>query len=102
MAVFNAEVRLPFTGPQEIAVIKSNRFFSTMNAFFDAGVAWRKDDPPIFKFSFSSTQRIPVFSVGLAYRINLYGSLAAEIYAAKPLQRPSKNLLMGIAITQGW
>lgn len=102
IAVFNAELRLPFTGPQEIAVLKSNRFFSTMNAFFDAGVAWRKDDPPVFKFSFSSDQRIPVFSVGLAYRINLYGSLAAEIYTVKPLQRPTKTLLTGITITQGW
>jgi outer membrane protein assembly factor BamA len=42
IAVANFEVRLPFTGPEKLAVIKSKFLFSDLNFFFDAGLAWNK------------------------------------------------------------
>src|SRR5690606_15631073 len=36
----NFEVRLPFTGPEKLAAIKSGLLFSDLNLCFDAGLAW--------------------------------------------------------------
>ncbi|WP_345331340.1 DPP IV N-terminal domain-containing protein [Mucilaginibacter defluvii] len=40
IAVANFEIRLPFTGPEKLAQIKSNFLFTDLNLFFDAGLAW--------------------------------------------------------------
>jgi len=40
IAVGSFEVRLPFTGPEKLAAIKSKFLFSDLNLFFDAGLAW--------------------------------------------------------------
>src|SRR5690606_36519569 len=40
MVVGNFEVRLPFTGPEKLAVIPSGLLFSDLNFFIDGGLAW--------------------------------------------------------------
>src|SRR5690606_12529224 len=40
VAVGNFELRLPFTGPEKLAAVKSDFLFSDLNLFFDAGLAW--------------------------------------------------------------
>jgi Tol biopolymer transport system component len=40
IAVSSFEVRLPFTGPEKLAVFPSKFFYSDLNFFFDAGLAW--------------------------------------------------------------
>ena len=40
IAVGNFEVRIPFTGPERLALIKSGFLFSDLNFFIDGGVAW--------------------------------------------------------------
>jgi Tol biopolymer transport system component len=40
IGVFSFETRLPFTGPEKLAAIKSKFLFSDLNLFFDAGLAW--------------------------------------------------------------
>ncbi len=42
--VGNFEVRLPFTGPEQLSAIKSRVLFSDLNLFVDGGVSWTDFD----------------------------------------------------------
>jgi outer membrane protein assembly factor BamA len=42
IAVANAELRFPFTGPERLALIKSKFLLTDLNLFFDSGLAWSK------------------------------------------------------------
>src|SRR5690606_3225221 len=83
IAVVNLEIRLPFTGPEKLAVIPSGMLFSDLNVFFDAGLAWNSDS----KVAFRSTprlvgqvegpdglvdvyERVPALSAGVSLRVN--------------------------------
>src|SRR3546814_835071 len=103
IAVVNLEIRLPFTGPEKLAVIRSGMLFSDLNLFFDAGLAWNSDS----KVAFRSTprlietrpnpqpgqpdievyERIPAMSAGVSLRVNLFGAMILEPYYAFPFQR---------------
>ena len=102
IGIFNIELRLPFTGHERLSLIRSRVFYTTLNAFFDAGVAWWDYDKPVFSFTKNSIQRVPVFSAGLSLRLNLLGALILEIYAAHPFQRPEKKVSFGLIIFPGW
>src|SRR5690606_22793251 len=54
IAVVNLELRLPFTGPEKLAAIRSGMLFSDLNFFFDAGLAWNNDS----HIAFRSTPRL--------------------------------------------
>ncbi len=103
MSVFNAEVRLPFSGPRQLTMIQSKYFFSTLVGFFDAGFAlneWKQ-----FEFSLNATEdtRTPVLSAGLALRINLFGYAILEPYVAVPFQLEKKPYSFGLFIRGvGW
>jgi len=128
MAVFNFEVRLPFTGPKKLAQIPSKFLFSDLNLFFDAGLAWNQGskikftgqpindkDPlldeqgnvvedengkPIFT---SSTERVPALSVGISLRVNVFGYFVLEPYYAFPFQRKDKSSgVFGLTFAPGW
>lgn len=111
-AVFNFEIRLPFTGPKKIAQIPSKFLFSDLNLFFDAGVAWTKDShvvlksrpKPIYEANNSSVERVPVVSTGISLRVNLFNALILEPYYAIRLQR-KKNInlgVFGVTFSPGW
>ena len=111
MAVFNFEIRLPFTGPKKIAQIPSKFLFSDLNLFFDAGVAWTKDSKvvfksrpsPIYDANNNPLERVPIISTGISLRVNLFNTLILEPYYAIPLQRKDINLgVFGIAFSPGW
>lgn len=102
LAIFNTEFRIPFTGPERLAMIKSRTVFSTVNMFFDGGSAWAMNDLPVLTFATRSNQRIPVFSAGVSYRINLFGVMILEFYYAYPFQRPDKGWHFGFQIMPGW
>jgi hypothetical protein len=108
---FNAEFRFPFSGPQVLAPIKSNIFLTDFNLFFDGGLAWNKDDKIKFKWKASESkgytaiqkERIPVFSAGASFRINLFGYLVIEPYYAIPFQNGGfSNGMFGINFVPGW
>lgn len=127
-AVFNFEVRLPFTGPEKLAAFKSGFLFSDLNLFFDAGLAWSKgnkvvwsaDDRPIVPLTDRNGQdligsdgqpvmgpdpnyKIPVMSAGVSLRINLFGAMILEPYYAFPFVKTnSKTGTFGINFTPGW
>ena len=58
-----AEIRLPFTGPERLALISSNILLTELNLFFDAGVAWREDHRLTLNpdFARSHNKRFPFF-----------------------------------------
>ncbi|MFP4047409.1 MAG: hypothetical protein ACLFT4_06585 [Bacteroidales bacterium] len=103
IGVFNAEVRMPISGPKQLTPIKSRYFYSTLVGFFDAGFAVESWDD--FKLSWepSDEYRSPVFSTGISLRINLFGYAILEPYVAIPFQLERKGVNFGLFITgSGW
>ncbi len=104
MALANFEVRLPFTGPEQLAVIRSGVFFTELALFFDAGVAWTETTrPTLDPDNFSADSRFPIFSTGLSLRVNLFGALIIEPYYALPFQRDGITTgVFGLNFLPGW
>lgn len=106
MIVSNFEVRLPFTGPKRLAVIKSRYVFTELTGFFDGGLAWNRNSKIEVRGEPGSTpaiQRIPVLSTGLSVRVNLFGMLVIEPYYAFPLQRKGLEAgVFGLNFAPGW
>ncbi len=100
MFVANFEVRLPFTGPRELALIPVGFFFSDLNLFFDSGVAWF-DFNQLSDSSNRFPSASPVFSAGASLRVNLFGSLIVEPYYAIPLLEGAEPGF-GLNLIQGW
>ncbi len=89
IAVANVELRLPFTGPEQLAIISSRMFFSDFILFADGGLAWDDFDDILLEWnpSMIEERHIPVFSTGVALRVNLFGAIIVEPYFALPFQR---------------
>ncbi|WP_316843708.1 peptidase MA family metallohydrolase [Pedobacter psychrodurus] len=129
IAVFNFEVRLPFTGPKKLAAIPSKFLFSDLNLFFDAGLAWTNDTKVKFKSEptytsqpvldnngvpvkddngnpvtyQATTERVPAMSVGISVRVNVFGYFVLEPYYAIPFQRKDvKTGVFGLTFAPGW
>lgn len=132
LAVANFEVRLPFTGPEKLSQIKSKFFFSELNLFFDAGLAWNKGDQIKFASSpdlvgytptldasgnpildshgnpeqtpvYNQTQKVPALSAGVSLRVNVFGYFVLEPYFAWPFNRTDINKpVFGLGFTPGW
>ena len=116
LAIFNFEVRLPFTGPKKLAQIPSKFLFSDLNLFFDAGVAWTEDTKVVFKSQPSATnigtypngqqylvERVPALSAGISLRVNLFGALILEPYYAFPFTRKDvSGGVFGLTFAPGW
>lgn len=106
IAVANAELRYPFTGPERLALIKSKWLLTDLNLFFDAGLAWYNGDKIIFSERSSQTaenEKYPLYSTGASLRINLLGYIVIETYYAFPLQNGGfRNGVFGLNFTPGW
>ncbi|WP_317196600.1 eIF2A-related protein [Carboxylicivirga linearis] len=104
LLVSNIEWRIPFTGPREIAMISSGFLFSELALFIDGGVSWNKHSQPVLSLTTNSdNERIPIFSGGLAYRINLFGAMVIEPYYSFPFhQAHFKSGQFGMNILAGW
>lgn len=111
MAIFNFEIRLPFTGPKKLTQIPSKLLFSDLNLFFDAGVAWTEDSKVAFKGQPNGVllpdgtpiQRVPALSAGVSLRVNLFNAFIIEPYYAFPFQRKNiKAGVFGLTFAPGW
>ena len=116
LAVFNFELRLPFTGPKKLAQIPSNFLFTDLNLFFDAGVAWTEDSKVVFKSQPDPNkignypngqpyfiERVPALSAGISIRVNLFGAMILEPYYAFPFTRKDVNGgVFGLTFAPGW
>ena len=101
--VTNFEVRLPFSGPEQVALFKSGFLLSDLNLFVDAGVAWYEFDQ--FKRAGELPGRFvnakPIVSTGVSLRVNLFGAMIVEPYLARPLLKES-DWVFGVNFTPGW
>ncbi len=109
VALFNAEVRLPFTGPERLAVIKSKFLLTDLNLFFDSGLAWDRGNKIKFELNPASgnisdnNNRVPVFSTGVSVRINIFGALILEPYYAFPIVNGGITRgVLGLNFVPGW
>jgi WD40 repeat protein len=130
IAIANFEVRLPFTGPEKLSQIKSKFFFTELNLFFDAGLAWNNGDKVEFKTNPSIEgytpvidpttgkqavdgsgnpvynpiySKVPALSAGISLRINLFGYFVLEPYLAVPFNRTDIGKpVFGLGFTPGW
>lgn len=111
MMVGNVEIRLPFTGPRQLAVINSNFLLTDLNIFFDAGLAFFKsndlkknpvDDDPLD--GFTPVQHKPLLSTGVSLRVNLFGALVLEPYFALPISvaKERREWQWGLNFIPGW
>jgi len=99
----NVEIRLPLTGPERLAVIKSGYLLSELGIFFDGGTAY--DSWKTISFSGSDPNDISlsrfVMSTGVSLRVNLFGAIIVEPYYALPLLKGSKPIF-GLNLVPGW
>ena len=103
-----AEVRLPFTGPKQIALIGSNFLFTELAGFLDAGAAF--DDYGDIEFSnkrdetaaLGPDKSVVIMTAGLSLRVNLFGALILEPYYAIPLRENSKGEFGLNFLLPGW
>lgn len=120
VAVFNFEIRIPFTGPEKLTLFKSNMLFSDLNFFFDGGLAWDSNTTVKFKKNIEQIGwqtidnegnqvpvyediHIPVYSAGISLRVNIFGAMILEPYYAIPFQRKDINFgTFGLNFTPGW
>ena len=102
--VGNVEFRLPFSGPERLALISSNIIFSELSLFADAGVAWTSDSKPVWKQQAErADERIPLFSTGLSLRVNLLGAVIVEAYYALPWRGDHfEKGVFGVNFAPGW
>jgi len=102
MLVGNFEVRIPFSGPKQLALLKSGFLFSDLNFFIDGGLAWndfQQFDTDKNLSGFADAQ--PVFSAGVSLRVNVFGAIVVEPYYAKPLGTDIP-FSFGFNIVPGW
>ncbi len=105
MLLGGLEVRLPFTGPERLALISSGFFFTELSWFLDAGIAWDRNsqltlDPATGE---DPDRRFPFFSTGPSLRINLFGALILEPYLAFPFHTKGiKEGVWGLNFLPGW
>lgn len=125
--VGNFEIRLPFTGPEKLAAVKSKFLFSDLNLFLDAGLAWNKgnkivgslEDKPLIEQTdnqgnpilndgsplmvYDPNYRVPVVSAGVSVRVNLFGAMIIEPYYAVPFVKSrTKFGTFGLNFMPGW
>lgn len=98
LAVANFEVRLPFTGPEQIALIPFNFVPSDLNFFLDAGMVWSREKKigetygyPTFGNSLVNFTVDPIITTGMSLRINVLGYLILEPYFALPFYNGGKK-----------
>jgi Tol biopolymer transport system component len=107
LAVANAEIRIPITGPEGLGIIRNNFLPIELAPFFDAGVTWTSRQGPDLRLlggeaARNDIGRIPVFSTGVTARINLLGFAVVEAFYAYPFQRPDKGAHFGFNLAPGW
>jgi Tol biopolymer transport system component len=108
IAVANAEIRIPFTGPERLALLKSKFLFTDLNFFFDSGLAWGKDNQVELGandafVATATTQRKPVYSTGISLRVNVLGAMIIEPFYAFPLTNGGfRNGSFGLNFIPGW
>jgi len=109
LVVANAEIRIPFTGPRRLSLIRSNFLITDLNFFFDAGLAFydktsfQDEDPTPFDGQNHYVHK-PILSTGVSLRVNLFNYLVLEPYFALPIsaQKENRKWVFGLNFVPGW
>ncbi|TXF91349.1 hypothetical protein FUA23_01235 [Neolewinella aurantiaca] len=119
LLVANAEIRIPFTGPKQLALIKSKLLLTDLNFFVDGGAAFTTFDqfggaefttdqngeplinpvtgqPYVARFGVK-----PIFTAGVSARVNVFGQLVVEPYLARPMVKGGA-WSFGLNLLPGW
>ena len=124
MLLGGVELRLPFTGPRNLALISSSFLLSDINLFLDSGVTFDRfadwsegklidvvqrdvegniivdnSGNPIYKLE--QAKPTVITSVGVSMRLNLFGALILEPYYARPLLDGGR-FRFGLNLIPGW
>jgi outer membrane protein assembly factor BamA len=95
VAIANAELRFPIWG-----AFGGSQFYGPIPVeaaiFGDAGVAWGRSA------RFVEGDHEPVFSVGAAIRVNVFGFAVAEIDYVRPLDRPQRGWMWQFSLRPGF
>jgi len=96
MMVANFELRFPLFGAFKIGKGFYGIFPVDFIAFYDVGVAWDNQTEPFLKLRSASAEelqkyRVPVSSVGVGLRINLFGYAVIGVNYVNPLSRPQEG-----------
>jgi hypothetical protein len=104
MLLGGLELKVPFTGPERLALISSGFFFTELGWFLDAGIAWREGQSLGFNLTNNTqNERYAVFSTGPSLRINLFGALILEPYYAIPFTVDTRlRGVWGLNFWPGW
>ncbi len=119
MLLGGLELKVPFTGPERLALISSGYFFTELNWFIDAGITWNDGDNFFLEYNPSPlpsgnsdtgtfqesgpSNRFPVFSTGPSVRINLFGAIILEPYYAIPFTFGQRFPgVWGLSFWPGW
>ncbi|MEL6941642.1 MAG: hypothetical protein AAFO82_03165 [Bacteroidota bacterium] len=102
------EIRVPFTGPKQLALLKSKFLFTELALFSDIGVVWNTFDdfnrdlasPGIGDTNLQAFSR-PLMTAGVSLRANVFGALIVEPYYAIPVMGETRGVF-GINILPGW
>lgn len=98
LLVGNVEFRVPFTGPESIALIPTGFLLSELAFFYDIGTTWSQNNP--FNAVEGYEPKI-LHSVGLALRVNVFGSMILEPFYAVPLNKGAGGSF-GLNFVPGW
>ncbi|MEZ5317493.1 MAG: BamA/TamA family outer membrane protein [Vicinamibacterales bacterium] len=97
LLVFNGEVRVPavglFTGRLDYGLLPVE-----LMAFYDAGVAWTRDETP----TFAGGDRSWVASAGFGARVNFLGFAVGEFNLAHPINRPGRGWIFVFNLRPGF
>lgn len=93
----SGEIRLPFSGPKQLALISSNFLLMDLSLFYDAGVAFNE----FSHFTGEGLKPAILTSAGISARINLFGAIVVEPYYAWPIQQGAKAVF-GLNLIPGW
>lgn len=102
IGVFNVELRLPILGTEQFGLVNFPYLPTDLVAFFDGGVAWTSRSHPQPELNSKTSKRVPVYSVGGATRMSLFGLLVLQIYAAYPFQRNDTRWSWGFFLAPAW
>ncbi len=102
VALTSVEVRIPFLGTEQLGLVSFPYLPTELALFADGGVAWSKDSSPTLKFERDTNEHVPVFSAGMAARVNILGYIVLESYYAYPFQRPKAGWQLGFRLAPGW
>jgi hypothetical protein len=102
IGVVNLEARIALLGTDRFGLLSFPALPTELVVFGDAGVAWSAGDGAELRWDRDTPDRVPVASVGVSTRSNLFGALVLEIFYAHPFQRPERGAHWGLNLIPGW